>query len=996
MNPLLPERSRFCCVMFFTLFCCLSVTHAFAQGFPPEQAVQRMTVADGFEVQLVASEPLVRQPVAIDFDDRGRLWVIQYLQYPNPAGLKRVQVDQHTRSQYDRVPKPPPHGPRGADRLTILEDTDHDGQFDKAHDFVNGLNLASGFALGNGGVYVLQAPYLLFYPDQNRDDKPDSDPEVLLKGFGLDDASAVANSLTWGPDGWLYGCQGSTVTARIRGIKFVQAIWRYHPRTKAFELFAEGGGNMWGLDFDRQGNLLASTNLGGFVLLHIVQEGYYWKQFSKHGPLRNPFTFGYFDHAPHQNFKGGHVTVGGTVYQGTSLPASLQGKYISGNLLGHEIQFHTLIPDGTSFRTQHGGTLVQANDSWFAPTDLTVGPDGAVYFTDWHDKRTAHPNPDADWDRSNGRIYRLQARDVKPAPFLQVHELESQQLLALLQQPNEWYVRAARRELITRLDPHVPAILKTQLHQQHSDHQTLQLLWTLASLDGLDEPTALHLLQHPAPAVRSWTIRLLGDRRAVSPTIAQRFIQLAQTDASPQVRSQLASTAARLPADPALEIAQSILKRNLDRNDPHIPLLLWWAIEKQALSTIDEIEQCFATPEAWQQPFVSEFILERLMKRYAAAATPRTLEVCQKLLTTAPNTKQNQLLQALETGLALSGQGQLKPDQIPTALAEQLVTRWRAHPDNLILMQLNARLGYSAVLLQALDVAVNDSQPLTQRTAMLKFLQQFGNETVIAPLLPLLQPAQPTILRQQAMLVLARYADPRISQALLKSYPDYDASSQTQARRVLFTRQPWALEFLRRVDQGKLPEANLDQQELTTLNSLGNKTITGLTAKHWGQINQSDSQHKITEIRRVRFLLKHPGNAQRGSQLFQKQCATCHQLFGTGNKLGPDLTTANRADLNYLLESIIDPSRFVRKEYVASVVITRDGRVVTGIIKVDQPDQIRIANNKNELTTIRRDDIEEIHDSPVSLMPENILKQLSEQELQDLFAYLQRPAPKKD
>ncbi|WP_145106377.1 PVC-type heme-binding CxxCH protein [Gimesia panareensis] len=722
MNPLLPERSRFCCVMLFSLFCCLSTTSAFAQGFPPPQAVQRMTVADGFEVQLVASEPLVRQPVAIEFDDRGRLWVIQYLQYPNPAGLKRVKVDQYTRSQYDRVPEPPPHGPKGADRLTILEDTDHDGQFDQAHDFVNGLNLASGFALGNGGVYVLQAPYLLFYPDRNRDDKPDGNPEVLLKGFGLDDASAVANSLTWGPDGWLYGCQGSTVTARIRGVKFVQAIWRYHPRTKTFELFAEGGGNMWGLDFDRQGNLLASTNLGGFVLLHIVQEGYYWKQFSKHGPLRNPFTFGYFDHAPHQNFKGGHVTVGGTVYQGTSLPASLQGKYISGNLLGHEIQFHTLIPDGTSFRTQHGGTLVQANDSWFAPTDLTVGPDGAVYFTDWHDKRTAHPNPDADWDRSNGRIYRLQGRGVKAAPFLQVHALESQQLLALLKQPNEWYVRAARRELITRQDPHVPTILKTQLHQQHSDHQTLQLLWTLASLDGLDEPTALQLLQHPAPTVRSWTIRMLGDRRSASPTIAQRFIQLAQTDASPQVRSQLASTAARLPADPALEIAQSILKRNLDRSDPHIPLLLWWAIEKQALTAIHDVEQRFVTTKSWQQPFVSEFILERLMKRYAAAATPRTLEVCQKLLTTAPNAKQNQLLQALDTGLALSGQGQLKPEQIPAALTEQLATRWRAHSENLVLMQLNARLGNPAVLKQALDVAVNNSQPLAQRTAMLKFL----------------------------------------------------------------------------------------------------------------------------------------------------------------------------------------------------------------------------------------------------------------------------------
>src|SRR5204862_1478609 len=131
-----------------------------AQGYPPEEAARRMTVADGLRVELVAAEPMVRQPVAIDFDDRGRLWVIQYLQYPNPAGLKRVKVDRYSRTAYDRVPEPPPRGPRGDDRLTILL-TDRDGKVTKSKDFVKGLNLGSGFAFGHGGVFVLQAPYLL-------------------------------------------------------------------------------------------------------------------------------------------------------------------------------------------------------------------------------------------------------------------------------------------------------------------------------------------------------------------------------------------------------------------------------------------------------------------------------------------------------------------------------------------------------------------------------------------------------------------------------------------------------------------------------------------------------------------------------------------------------------------------------------------------------------------------------------------------------------------
>src|SRR5262249_43827946 len=157
-----------------------------------------------------------RQPVAVDFDDRGRLWVMQYLQYPNPAGLKRVRVDRYSRTVYDRVPEPPPRGPKGADRLTILTAFDKSGRATGAKDFVAGLNLATGFAFGHGGVFVLQVPYLLFYADRDGDDVPDGDPDVLLAGFGMEDAHSVANSLTWGPDGWLYGCQGSTVTARIR------------------------------------------------------------------------------------------------------------------------------------------------------------------------------------------------------------------------------------------------------------------------------------------------------------------------------------------------------------------------------------------------------------------------------------------------------------------------------------------------------------------------------------------------------------------------------------------------------------------------------------------------------------------------------------------------------------------------------------------------------------------------------------------------------------
>ena len=258
---------------------CLAVPYtATAQGRSLEEAAGRMTLARGLEASLFAGEPMVRQPILVKCDDRGRLWTIQYLQYPNPAGLKRVKVDRWSRTVYDRVPEPPPRGPRGADRITILSDTDGDGRADTARDFVDGLNLATGLAFGHGGVYVLQVPYLLFYPDADRDDVPDGPPRVLLKGFGMEDAQSLANHLTWGPDGWLYGVNGSTTTCRIRGIEFQQGCWRYHPTADRFELFCEGGGNLYGLTFDQLGRLFYSSN--GGLFLHAVQGGYFAKSLS--------------------------------------------------------------------------------------------------------------------------------------------------------------------------------------------------------------------------------------------------------------------------------------------------------------------------------------------------------------------------------------------------------------------------------------------------------------------------------------------------------------------------------------------------------------------------------------------------------------------------------------------------------------------------------------------------------------------------------------------
>src|SRR5262245_55783374 len=378
---------------------------------PPADARKTLQIAPGLDVTLVAHEPMVRQPVCITFDDRGRLWVLQYLQYPNPNGLNPVEVDQYLRTKYDRVPDPPPKGPKGADSIIVLKDPDADGRYRKSKEVISGLNLASGMALGYGGIFVVQSPYLLFYRFKPGTDDMDGDPEVLLKGFGMEDAHAFANSLTWGPDGWLYGAQGSTVTANIRGIAFQEGSWRYHPRTREFELFAEGGGNTWGIDFDRYGRLFAGGNTTE-PLCHHVQGGYYIKGFGKHGPLHNPYSFGYFNPVKHRGFLGSALTGGFVIYRGGLFPERFNDAVIYPNLRANAMRVSRLEPDGSTFATQFQEDFITSTDRWFRPVKSLVGPDGALYVADWYDYNISHTDPKdrSKWyqpSRDTGRIWRV-------------------------------------------------------------------------------------------------------------------------------------------------------------------------------------------------------------------------------------------------------------------------------------------------------------------------------------------------------------------------------------------------------------------------------------------------------------------------------------------------------------------------------------------------------------------------------------------------------------
>jgi putative membrane-bound dehydrogenase-like protein len=958
-----------------------------AQDLSPEDALKRMKVADGFEVSLVASEPQVRQPVTMTFDERGRIWVIQYLQYPNPAGLKAVKVDRYLRTVYDRVPEPPPQGPKGEDRVTILEDLDGDGRYETAKDFVKGLNLASGLCLGHGGVFVVQPPYLLFYPDKNRDDLPDGDPEVLLSGFGMEDSHAFANSLQWGPDGWLYGAHGSTVTAKIRGIEFQQGIWRYHPLTKAFELFAEGGGNTWGLDFDRRGNVIAGTNAGGQACLHQLQGAYYVKGFGKHGPLHNPYTFGYFDHIPYQGFKGGHVTCGGVLYLGDTFPESFRGTYVAANPLSNAIHWHVLERHGSTFKARHGGELLAGNDPWFRPIDCLVGPDGALYVADWHDARLNHVDPRDNWDRRNGRIYRIQAKGGhEPGRFVAPETLEG-----LLKHPNAWFRREARRTLAENRYPVANAALRKLLDEKGD--VALEALWAIFVNGGFDDALAARLLAHPNEDVRAWTVRLLGDARKVADPLAAKFVDLARTDPSPVVRSQLACTAKRLSGGQGLPVVRELLKRAEDVGDPFIPLLVWWAIEDKAVSDRAGVLALLDSPEGWRAPLTQKHILDRLARRYMAEGGDENFATCARLLASAPaGADQLRIVEGMEQ--ALAGR---RLEKVPGPLEKPLPELLSAQPGHLRVLRLAVRLGSAEAYGDALRRLADARTPDRERVELVEVLGEAGKPDCVPAFLKLLAGGPGDALAQALIAGLQPYPDPQVLAAVVEHYPRLRGQARSRALGFLCGRPSSALELLKLVDAAKVDKKEIPLDQLAALREFNDPAIDALLQKHWGKVGPATPGDKLAQIAAVKNMIgKHgKGDPVLGKPLFTKICATCHTLFDEGSKVGPELTGQDRKNLDLLLNHIIDPNAMIRPEYQAHKVRTTDGQVLTGLLVEQTAQTITLLDAQNNRTVIPQAKIEANAPSETSLMPEKLLDPLKDDEIRHLLAYLQSDAPPK-
>ncbi len=952
------------------------------QGFQAEQALTKLHVADGLQLELFAAEPLIRQPVTMTIDDRHRVWVIQYLQYPEPAGLKKVAGDQYDRNRYDRVPQPPPHGPRGADRVTIIEDTDGDGRADQARDFVDGLNLASGLALGHGGVWVLQSPYLLFYPDRDRDDRPDADPQVRLVGFGIDDAHSVANSLQWGPDGWLYGAHGSTVNANVRGVRFQQGIWRYHPRTDRFELFSEGGGNTYGLDFDRLGNAIAGTNWG-VPGLHQMQGAYHVKIFGKHGALHNPYAFGYFPHMPHAGTAVGKLSVGGIFYQAEQWPGRFRNQFMIANPLNHALYAIDVTRRGSTFSTRFSERLMWSDDAWFQPVDIALDADGSLLVADWYDgninyQRTYRERQNFDAER--GRIYRLSASETQqPAERSSDHPVFH---------PNIMLARQALQSLAERRDKTRAPEFARFLEEAQDERRALHALWALNLCQGLSENDvqAVRCLRHRFPAVRSWSVRLLGDASQVSKGIREELVRLARNEVDVRVRAQLACTAKRLPADDGLAIVAELVQHDEDVDDPYLPLLLWWAVESKSGAEREQVLSWLEDAVVWKRPLVRDVVLPRLARRYAAEGNAAGFATCARLLALAPTSAD---VERVVGGMAEQLQG-LKQGKMPAELRAPLDALWKEehHPQPLILFAL--RMGSLPALQEAVERMADATAPEPDRLALIAAVGETRNVKVIQPLLKLFLHADRATLRSASLASLARFQDPNIGTTILDHYEALERDLRGAARQVLCSREDWARQLLQKIDKGQLDPNEIPYRELPLLMNHQDETIRQLVQKHWGSVRLVTPYEKRQRMLEIgRLLAAGTGDVVRGKAQFMKRCGTCHQLHGAGNKIGPDLSPYPRHELAYLLLHTVDPNAVIRPAYQSFVIATQDGQVLTGLLAESTPKTVTLLDAKNTRIVLAREDIEEMKDSAQSLMPEKVFDALNAQQIRDLFAYLQ-------
>ncbi len=983
----------------------------------PEESLGRIQVPEGFHVTLFAGEPDIRRPIAFDFDDRGRLWVVENYSHPN------WQAENAT------------------DRVIILEDTDHDGEFDVRKVFWDQGRYLTGIAIGHGGVWLANTPELVFIPDRNHDDVPDSEPVVMLDGFQIS-TNNVLNNFHWGPDGWLYGAIGLSSKSLVgkpgspaqQRTPITRGIWRFHPISHRFEKVAEGMVNPWGADFNEYGDLI-TTNTVIAHLWHIVPGMYCARRAAERD---NPFAYDRIQsianhlhwgggnwqssrnpssqkrkqrpkessvaaaetetHAHDDQYHrhsvsgGGHAHCGGMIYLGDNWPEQYRGTFFTNNLHGNRVNNDHLVPRRSTYVGEHAPDFLFGNDPWFRGMSIKYGPDGGVYVSDWHDYGECHDSDGS--HRTSGRIYKVVYGEAQQLEF-DLQNYSNLELVELQDHPNEWFVRHARRilhERHARGEQVADARMQLLRSIEQSDADELHRLRALWALQPLDQQHACEVLLREGDQsehLRRWALRLVADRSDCDMSFSdsanrnwvparrqQQLLSLAGSDPSAKVRLELACTLQRLAPKHRLQLATQLLTHPADATDPYLPLMIWYGLEPAVAEHVDEALQVATSS---QIPVVRQYIARRI-----ADMQPAPLEAIVEAALDADDRVAADLLMGMTQSLTVRGS-----QQAPASWSQLHVRLQDADSDELrsVGLQLSLIFGDQDVIARMRQIVMNQADNLTDRQSALRSLLKIDGGLTATQLHTLV--STDDLLRTDALIALMQTNDETTAQVLLQQFPSLSIEDRRSAVSVLATRRQFAAALLNAIDQGIVSRGDVSAFALQQLRSFQDSDLQQQIANIW--FDDDTSARKADEILRLNKLMTveylQSGDAAAGRAIFDRTCSKCHTLFGEGGTIAPDLTGSGRKQADYIIRNLIDPNEQIDAAYRLTTVVTVDGRLFNGFI-VQQDDHGITVRTQDTTVKLDMKDVEDVANSGVSMMPEGMLGTLTDEEIRDLLVYL--------
>lgn len=961
---------------FLGLFACSAVVSANPledKGRPVAQTealtaqgtVDSFTLPEGFSANVVASEPDIVQPIAFTTDDRGRMWVLENTNYPNCPGEKK-------------------------DRILILEDADGDGVAEKKTVFYDKMSFASGIAVGHGGVWIGAPPNLLFFPRKENEDTFTGEPRVILDGWGGQDTHETLNNFLWGPDGWLYGTHGIFTNSNVgkpgapdsERVRINAGIWRFHPKTEKFEIYAEGGSNQWGLDFDDNGR----GYFAACVIEHMweaVQGARYSRQAGSHF---NPFTYEDIKTVATFAYEK-RAYCGAMVYLGGQWPDEYRNTFFFGDIHMNKLRNEKFERDGSGVKNVKNGDFLVSKDPWYRGLSPQYGPDGSVYVIDWYDRVPCHQQKEYT-DRSNGRMYRISYG--KPESMkVDLQKATDAELVAYQLHENDWYVRHARRILAERGgNPKVHAALKKILSDNPDETRKLRALWALHVTGGVDEQVLLAQLSRESDSLRSWAIQIACENGNPGDVLLKRFSDLAKFDPSALVRRYLASAAGRLEVAKRKDILLALAARKEDANDPNIPQLLWYAAEP-----LVGADTAFATQllTASAIPLLDRSIARRM----AAGAEGEKLAA---LAVALGEMKSESQAADILSGINVSLKGK-KNLTAPEGWGSVYLRFVKSENKNLVeqTKTLAATFGGQEAIAEMRAVVASADAAVDDKKKALESLLRIGDPELHETLVSLVR--MPNPLRETALRGLMSFPQDGNARTILAAYGGFTDSEKAAALGTLVSRKQSTTDLLKAVDEGKVPKADLSAQIIRQISGLDDVAINSWIAKNWGSVSKSSAQKEAEMAQFRKFLGEEAilnADASAGRVLFNQRCAACHTLHGEGAKIGPELP-GNFKDADYLLLNILDPNASIGKDYQQTTVEKADGQFVSGVIVSEDAETV-VLKTLAGIVSVPRKEVKEIKTSELSLMPEGLMTGLEEPEIRDLFLYLRQseqvPLPK--